>query len=69
MLKTLNILLLTLIFNVVLGQDTNVNKYNENIILSFNTDLGYGATNINNDFIDKLIFGGKISNEIKDKAL
>lgn len=69
MLKKINILLLILMYTILLGQDTNMNKYNENIILSFNTDLSYGATNINNEFIDRLIYGGKISNELKDKAL
>jgi hypothetical protein len=69
MLKKINILILILAQSILFGQDTNMNKYTENIILSFNTNLSYGATSINNEFIDKLIYGGKISNELKDKVL
>ena len=33
------------------------------------TELNYGSTNLNNEFIQKLLFGGKIGTDIKDKAL
>lgn len=33
------------------------------------TELNYGSTNLNNEFIQKLLFGGKIETGIKDKAI
>ena len=33
------------------------------------TELNYGSTNLNNEFIQKLLFGGKIGASIKDKAI
>lgn len=69
MLKKINILIFTIAYTVLIGQDTITNRYDENIILSFNTDLSYGTTSINNQFIDKLLYGGEITDEIKDKAL
>ena len=39
------------------------------MIFELNTELNYGSTNLNNEFIQKLLFGGKIGNDIKDQAL
>lgn len=65
----LNILILLLSCSLTYGQDCNMSRYNGSTVLSFNTELSYGATNINNEFINKLIFGGKINDEIKNNAL
>lgn len=66
LLNKLSLAFIILMNSLLFGQDTTFNK---NVMLSFNTELSYGTTNISNEFTDKLIFGGNISKELKGKAL
>jgi hypothetical protein len=61
------ILSLILYCSLSIAQDSNA--YTPNYVLSLSTDIGYGSSNINNQFIDKLIYGGHIDDELKGKVL
>ena len=37
--------------------------------IQVSTIVNYGSTNMNNEFVEKLLFGGRIENELKDKAI
>lgn len=64
-----NILVIFIILVLGISANSQEIKTDKNYILSVNTEMGYGSSSINNEFVDKLIYGGHIDEELKNKVL